>query len=236
MSYELEFSSFRDPSGFIFHKDGILYRQINESYKENYDHLINSELYDELVSNDLLIPHKEVIESPPLPEKAYKVIQPEKISFISYPYEWSFSQLKQAALTSLEIQKISMNFGMSLKDCSAFNIQMRNAKPILIDTLSFEKYQEGQTWKAYKQFCQHFLAPLALISYRDIRLSQLFRIYMDGIPLDLTSKLLPFRTRSMFSLLAHIHIHSKSQKHFGSKQVNVKNRTMSKKFLYWYCR
>ena len=112
MSYELESSSFRDPSGFLFRKDGILYRQINKSYKENYDHLMNSGLYEELVAQDLLIPHREVELISPLPEKAYKIIQPEKIPFISYPYEWSFSQLKQAALTTLEIQKKSMKFQM----------------------------------------------------------------------------------------------------------------------------
>jgi len=228
LDYDLELSSFRDPSGFLFRKDGILYRQINKSYKENYDHLKNSGLYEELVAKDLLIQHKEVELSPPIPKKAYKVIQPEKIPFISYPYEWCFSQLKQAALTTIEIQKISMKFDMSLKDSSAFNIQLRNGKLIHIDTLSFEKYQEGQPWKAYRQFCQHFLAPLALMSYRDIRLSQLFRIYIDGIPLDLTGKLLPLRTRSMFSLLTHIHAHSKSQKHFGSKQINIKDRKLGK--------
>jgi len=228
LDYELESSSFRDPSGFLFRKDGILYRQINKSYKENYDHLKNSGLYEELIAKDLLIQHKEVEISPPIPKKAYKVIQPEKILFISYPYEWCFSQLKQAALTTIEIQKISMKFDMSLKDSSAFNIQLRNGKPIHIDTLSFEKYHEGQPWKAYRQFCQHFLAPLALMSYRDVRLSQLFRIYIDGIPLDLTGKLLPLRTRSMFSLLTHIHAHSKSQKHFGSKQINIKDRKLSK--------
>ncbi len=228
LRYELESSSFRDPSGFIFRKDGILYRQINKSYKENYDYLINSGLYEELIANDLLIPHREVELSPPLPDKAYKIIQPEKIPFISYPYEWCFSQLKQAALTTIEIQKKSLKFEMSLKDCSAFNIQMRNGKLIQIDTLSFEKYNEGQPWKAYRQFCQHFLAPLALMSTRDIRLNQLFRIYIDGIPLDLTSKLLPLRTRSMFSLLVHIHAHSKSQKHFEAKQTSIKEHKVSK--------
>ena len=90
---------------------------------------------------------------------------------------------------------------MSLKDCSAYNIQFRRGKPVFIDTLSFEKYCEGRPWFAYKQFCQFFLAPLALMCYRDIRLNQLLRIYIDGVPLDLASKLLPAKTRFSFSLL-----------------------------------
>jgi len=110
---------------------------------------------------------------------------------------------------------------MTLKDCSAYNIQFRKGKPVLIDTLSFEKYQEGRPWIAYNQFCQHFLAPLALMNYRDIRLNQLLRIYIDGIPLDLASSLLQFHTRFRFSLLSHIHLHAKTQKHFADKIVNI---------------
>jgi hypothetical protein len=150
---------------------------------------------------------------------------------VSYPYEWSFSQLKHAALITLEIQKESLMFGMSLKDSSAYNIQFRKGRPILIDSLSFEKYREMEPWIAYRQFCQHFLAPLVLMSYKDIRLNQLLRIYIDGVPLDLTSSLLPLKTRFKFSLLSHIHLHSKSQKHFSNKTTKKADRKVSKNAL-----
>lgn len=228
-NFGVESSSFRDPSGFLFHKNGILYRQINQSYKEEYEHLMESGLYKSLVESELLIPHIETDDSLILKDRGYKVIKPEKIPFVSYPYEWSFTQLKHAALTTLEIQKMAMSFDMTLKDCSSYNIQFKDGKPIFIDTLSFEKYQEGQTWKAYRQFCQHFLAPLALMSHKDIRLNQLLRVYIDGIPLDLTSKLLPLRTRAMFSLLSHIHAHSKSQKHYEDKKINTKKIKLSRR-------
>ena len=213
-------SSFRDPSGFLFRRNGILCRQINTSYKTNYDRLMYSGLYAALTDAQLLIPHEEVTIHSPTPNKAYKIIAPELIPFISYPYEWCFSQLKDAALTTLKIQKKSLDFGMSLKDCSAYNIQFREGKPILIDTLSFEEYPEGRPWVAYKQFCQHFLAPLALMSYRDVRLNQLLRIYIDGIPLDLASSLLQFYTYFVFSLTTHIHFHAKSQKHFARSPLS----------------
>ena len=223
-------SSFRDPSGFLFYLDGILYRQINQSYKQDYEHLMDSGLYKSLIDSNRLISHEEVDIQPLNPDKSYKIIKPEKISFISYPYEWCFSQLKHAAIATLEIQKTAMDFGMTLKDCSAYNIQFHQGKPILIDTLSFETYKEDQTWQAYRQFCQHFLAPLALMSQKDIRLNQLLRIYIDGIPLDLVSKLLPLRSRSSFSLFAHIHAHSKSQKHFESKSdPSIKERKMGRR-------
>jgi len=221
-------SSFRDPSGFLFFRNGLIYRRVNTIYKANYDRLINSGLYEILVDGELLIPHDEVDVEQARSDKAYKIIKPELISFISYPYEWCFSQLKDAALTTLKIQKKSLDFGMSLKDCSAYNMQFRKGKPVFIDTLSFEKYREEQPWVAYRQFCQHFLAPLALMSYQDIRLNQLFRVYIDGVPLDLASSLLPFRSRFRFSLLSHLHLHAKSQKHFADKPIDMSRHKMSR--------
>ena len=116
-------SSFRDPSGFLFLRDGVIYRQVNRIYKENYDSLINSGLYKSLVDAGLLIPHNEVSINHLKSDDAYKVLKPEVIEFISYPYEWCFSQLKDAALATLEIEKRALEFGMTLKDCSAYNIQ-----------------------------------------------------------------------------------------------------------------
>jgi hypothetical protein len=218
-------SSFRDPSGFLFHSDGILYRQINKSYQADYDLLFASGLYDELTGKGMLVPHTEVDHPPAEPSLAYKVIRPEVVGFISYPYEWSFSQLKDAALRTLAIQTRALKKGLSLKDASAYNIQFHKGAATLIDSLSFEAYQEGQPWVAYRQFCQHFLVPLALMSHCDIRLSQLLRVYIDGIPLDLASRLLPTRTRLNFGLSTHIHLHASFQRKYSSTGVVDKKQS-----------
>ena len=220
-------SSFRDPSGFLFFREGSIYRQVNTVYKEDYDRLMSCGLYEALVDTRVLIPHQEVDVESVKSDEAYKVIEPEPVPCISYPYEWCFSQLKDAALATLKIQKISLDHGMSLKDCSAYNIQFRKGRPLFIDTLSFEKYREGEPWVAYRQFCQHFLAPLALMSCKDIRLNQLLRVHIDGVPLDLASSLLPFRTRFVFSLLSHIHLHAKSQKYYAGKTVDTSTHRMA---------
>ncbi|MGM0652813.1 MAG: class I SAM-dependent methyltransferase [Bacillota bacterium] len=223
---QLSFGSFRDPSGFIFQRDGVILRQVNHSYRDNYLLLLDSGLYKSLTENNKLIAHSETDHEGLIPDRCYKVIRPEPLPFISYPYEWSFSQLKDAALLTLDIQKKALDYGMSLKDCSAYNIQFRKGRPIFIDTLSFEKHLEGRPWVAYRQFCQHFLAPLALMSYKDVRLSQLLRIHLDGIPLDLASALLPPVTRFKFSLLTHIHLHAKAQDRYSGQKVNP-GRTIS---------
>lgn len=223
-----EYGSFRDPSGYVFYHNGEIYRQVNHGYKENYDYLISSKLYDTLISKGLLIPHREVDIPGPEHENAYKIIRPEKVPFISYPFEWCYSQLKDAALVTLALHKTALEYGMWLKDASAYNIQFLNGKPILIDTLSFEVYPEEEPWVAYRQYCQHFLAPLALMSLKDIRLNQLLRIYIDGVPLDLASKLLPFRSLFSLSLLSHIHAHARTQKYFAHRIRNRKKRKMSR--------
>jgi hypothetical protein len=223
-------ASFRDPSGFLFSRSGVLYRQINRAYEKEYARLMESGLYEKLVRAGLLIPHSEVdqaeAESGPSSDgerpqsgTCFKIIQPERVPFISYPYEWSFGQLKAAALATLSIQKRALKAELSLKDASAYNIQFLRGKATLIDTLSFELYHEGEPWVAYRQFCQHFLAPLALMALRDVRLNQLLRVYIDGVPLDLASELLPSKTRLNFGLLTHIHLHAGVQKRYAGAEV-----------------
>ncbi|MFO7793584.1 MAG: class I SAM-dependent methyltransferase [Candidatus Nanohaloarchaea archaeon] len=222
-----EEASFRDPDGFIFRKDGEILRQVNESYREDYEKLMESGLYEELVEKGLLVEHEER-ES----EKAYKVLKPEEIEFISYPYEWSFSQLKDAALLTLEIQKIANEYGMTLKDASAYNVQFKNGKPVFIDTLSFEKKEDG-LWNGYRQFCKHFIGPLALMSYTDERLFSMMQTDVNGIPVDLASKLLPKRTKLRLGLLIHIHLHARFQDRHADSEGSDKELSdlMSKSLL-----
>jgi ribosomal protein L11 methylase PrmA len=220
-------SSFRDPSGFLFRRNGRLYRQVNDSYRADYKLLMESGLYRELTEQGLLVPHEETPE-PQMLDGGSLVIEPERIPFISYAYEWSFSQLQDAALATLAVQKKAVAHGMSLKDASAYNIQFRHGRPVLIDTLSFERYREGEPWIAYRQFCQHFLAPLALMSHTDVRLGQLLRVNIDGIPLDLASHLLPSKTRLSLGLATHIHLHAQAQQKYADKQAKPSGRKMSR--------
>ena len=215
--------SFRDPSGFLFKNADSLFRQVNQTYQNDYDLLIGSGLYERLTKSGAMVSHEEVgLEVSPNPATVYKIIKPELIEFISYPYEWCFSQLKEAALLTLAIAKRSLDYGMSLKDASAYNVQFQNGRAVFIDTLSFEAYKEGEPWVAYRQFCQHFLAPLALMVCHDVRLNQLLRVNIDGIPLDMAAKLLPFKTRLNFGLLTHIHLHAKSQQKYADRQIEGK--------------
>ena len=226
-------ASFRDPSGFVYKQNGQILRQVNQCYQQDYDLLMSSGLYARLIERKLLIPHIEV-ENPGRKEQLqYITLKPEKVTFISYPYEWSFSQYRDAALQTLRIAKEALNFGMVLKDASAYNIQFVNNRPLLIDSLSFAIYQEGLPWVAYRQFCQHFLAPLALMSKVDISLGKLMQTSIDGIALSLASKMLPRQTRLQFGLSTHIHIHARAIKSYtneNQKQASG-NKIINKRAL-----
>lgn len=210
MSPQTLSASFRDPSGFLFEgDDGQLYRQVNRRYLPDFEMLHRSGLYDELASRGQLINHDILDNVRPLSDEGFCVIRPRRIRFISYPYEWAFSALKDAALLTLDVQLRALNHDMQLKDASAYNVQFDGCRPLLIDTLSFERLKADKPWKAYGQFCRHFLAPLALMSRTHIDCGYLLRDYIDGIPLDVASSMLPVRTRWSIGLQLHLHLHAR---------------------------
>jgi len=205
-------ASYRDPAGFVFTRDGVLFRQVNPAGRDDFDLLISSGLYAKLAGAGDLIAHEDVGPEHSPDGRAYRVIKPERVHFVSYPYEWSFSQLKDAALLTLRLQRTALDHGMSLKDATPYNVVFENGRPVLIDTLSFERLKPGTPWVAYRQFCQLFLAPLALMSGVDIRLGHLLRSELDGVPLDLASALLPLRSRLKPGLLIHLHLHAATER------------------------
>ncbi|GHT87801.1 nodulation protein NoeA [Spirochaetia bacterium] len=203
-----EFSSFRDPSGFVFEQEGIVYRKINPVYMDRYRRLVSSGLYEALVAARLLILHEELSGE----GGNGLLIRPEQVPFISYPYEWCFEQYRDAALATLRIQLLALNHGMILKDAGAYNIQFINGRALLIDTLSFDFYDEGP-WAAYGQFCRHFFAPLMLMLHVDSRMGKMMQDYIDGIPLDLADRLL--HGKGGFAAWQHIHLHAVAVKTYG---------------------
>lgn len=223
--------SFRDPSGFIFTTGGQLYRQVNTCYQPHYERLLSSGLYDALTAAGLLIPHTDAPLALAQTPDAIAVLQSERVPFISYPYEWCFSQLKDAALLTLRIQQMALQHGMSLKDATAYNVQFLHGAPVFIDTLSFECEREGEPWVAYRQFCQHFLAPLALMAHTDIGLGLLSRLYLDGVPLPVASRMLPRRTRWNLGLSMHLHMPAKFEQRHAGNTATVRRGGMTRQGL-----
>jgi hypothetical protein len=211
-------ASFRDPSGYVFRRDGVLYRAIQPAAMADWAAFEERGLAAALMGEGLLVRHAPAsVDLAPLPGAAL-VIRPRELPLISYPYEWAFSQLREAALLTLEAQRRALEVGMWLRDASAFNVQFDRGRPLLIDSLSFEVADPSAPWPAYRQFCKHFLAPLALMAHRDVRCGLMLRDFIDGLPLDLTAGLLPLRTR-LGGLLPHLHLHASADRRVQHMQI-----------------
>ncbi|MCU0360967.1 MAG: methyltransferase-like protein 9 [Bacteroidia bacterium] len=232
MSIRIDPGSFRDRDGVVFFEGTNCYRTIHNHYSNTWDKLEKSGLYRELVEEDKLIPLEpcDKTQFTELSENIYKIYKAPVLPFISYPGEWSFSQLKKAALLTLYIQKKAIEKGFCLKDASAYNVQFIGNKTIFIDSLSFDIYEEEKPWQAYAQFCRHFLAPLLLSHYGIPEAHTFFLSHMDGIPLQTCSKLLPWKSRFHILAYTHIHLHAKlEKKHAADRVLNFKGLSYSRK-------
>jgi len=217
-------SSFRDPSGYVFTDGNAIKRAINPLYFDQYKALTDSGFYNQLFEKRSLIRHMELSNT-----TAQIVIEHQKIPLISYPYEWSFLQYKHAALLTLKIQKEALQNNFTLKDASAFNISFFEGRPIFIDTLSFDFYQENEPWKAYKQFIMHFLGPLVLCYYYGFDHLKTLAHHIDGIPMDMLSRQLPLKSYLSPILFTNIHMLAKyDAKYAEEKPGNGKQNKLSK--------
>ncbi len=198
-------SSYKDTSGFIFTVNKVIYRQINKTYKLDYEKLISTNLYKELTEKNQLISHQELNENLTNRDNYFLTLIPSSLPFISYPYEWSFLQLKDAAILTLSILEKSISKGMILKDATPYNIQFVNGQTIFIDTLSFEIYDETKPWIAYYQFCESFLYPLLIAHYGVQQVHKTFQCYADGITAENAIKLLPKKCK--FNLFNYLHLY-----------------------------
>jgi len=203
--------SFRDPSGHVFSRDGKIYRSIFRPGVKDFEAARDAGIYDKLVESGLLLPHDEVNFGDPVPEGTVYCLSHPRLPMISYPWEWPFSMLKGAALIHLDAMEMLLPHGFWLRDASAFNVQNDGNRLRLIDTLSIGHRIAESPWVAYGQFCSHFLAPLAMAAYCDIRTLSMWRNYIDGYPLDLVTKMLPFWRRYRPGLFMHLALHARFQ-------------------------
>ena len=224
-------ASFRDPSGQVYEADGAVLRSVNASYLEDWQAALNSGLLTESVAKGWLPAFHET--SPPVPDASIG-LEVDRIPFISYPYEWCFSQLKDAAKLTLDLHLAALEKDLILKDASAYNVQFVGCSPRFIDMLSFERCREGAPWPAYRQFCMHFLAPLALCRHVGLWAGLHSKLRTDGIPLSHAAAMLPWKARLRPGLAIHIFAHAAMEKrHADARKAADKVRRihMGKKQL-----
>ncbi len=204
-------ASFRDPAGVVFQHGGEVFRQINPAGMADFDAFTASGLDRDLIRQGKLTDF-EITES----NQNRKLLRLEKIPFWSYPYEWCFSQWRDAALLTLDIELAALEKNLSLKDASAFNITFCQSRPVFVDHGSFEIYRENEAWRAYRQFVMHFLGPLLCMKYVDVRCGAAFlRNDLGGMPLELITGILPRRAFFSPGVLLHVWAHGKFEKRYS---------------------
>jgi hypothetical protein len=213
--------SYKDSAARVIKKDNVYYRYIFFEYKNEYDYLMSSGLYEDLINEKLLIEHQE-IEINTTDSKVYKVLCPKQIPFQSLPFEWSYNSWKKAILTYLRINILSLKYGMILKDATPYNFIQNGGDAIMIDTSSFKFFKNNDSWTAYRQFCEEFLSPISLIYYKGSEWSKHTMPYINGLDLSFVSRQLPLKSWFELPILINIHLHSK----FLTKRT-LKNKRQS---------
>ena len=222
-------SSFRDDAGQIFNFKNRIFRSIKNNYIENYNFLENQDIYQILINKNLLINSWEVKDQDLISQnfdEVNKFIEHEKLENWTYPYEWTFSQLKNAAIFHLDFQLFLLEKNISLKDASAYNIQFKNNKPIFIDILSLQKLDENTPWQGHKQFCEEFLNPLVYSSYFNLPFNEIYKGNLNGISNRQIINLLGYKIFFSFSLLINVYFTENLSNKSG---VSKKNRKRSYK-------
>ena len=217
--------SFRDWDSRVFLRDGRVFRALSPDGLADWEALAGSRLFGEAVAEGKLVP-TERIEDAAVPEGLVHgpaaVLEHERVPFVSYPYEWPFSMLRDAALLQLELLRRGLEEDLILKDSTPYNVQFRGTRPVFVDVGSFERFRPGEPWAAYRQFCLLFLNPLLLQAYKGIPYRPWLRGSLDGIsPTDLR-RVFSFRDLFRRGVLTHVALHARLERKHAESQRDVK--------------
>jgi hypothetical protein len=222
----LEPGSFRDPDSRVLIADGRVVRALSAQGLEDWRTLNSSPLFEALTNERKLIATRELDEA--LPEAALHAdvagaLEHDVVPFVSYPYEWPFEMLRDAALLQLELVRRAIVAGLMLKDASPYNVQFRGAAPVFVDVGSFEQLREGEPWMAYRQFCTLFLYPLLLHAWKGVPHQPWLRGSLDGIQPHECRSLLSARDLLRRGALTHVALHARLERRHADRGGEVKS-------------
>ena len=216
--FEPEAGSFRDRNGRVHYQDGRVLRTLSPRAYENWQRLREQPFFVEHMEAGRIV---RTTDCGPLPGGG-GLIEHARVPFISYPYEWTFGMLKDAALLHLDLMRDALAAGFILKDSSAYNVQWLGVAPVFIDIPSIEPLGAGEPWVGYRQFCELFLYPLMLQAYRGVDFRPWLRGRIDGIPADEMRRLVSARDLLRPGVLLHVVAQSALQRRYSTNGRNVR--------------
>jgi hypothetical protein len=232
----VEPGSYRDRDSRVLVADDAVYRVLSARGAEDFRALAASPLFERLLGEDSLVGTEEVdpavlgeAASEALPGGAAAVLRHDRIPFVSYPYEWTFGMLRDAALLTLDLQLAALDAGLTLKDATPYNVQFRGADPVFVDVGSFERLREGEPWVGYRQFCMLFLYPLLFCAYKEIPFAPWLRGSIDGIfPREAAAVLSSGRDRFRRGVFSHVRLHARLERRYEEREGGEVKRELRK--------
>ena len=156
------------------------------------------------------------------PDGAAGLLEHERIPFVSYPYEWPFGMLRDAAALQLEVLLAALPEGLTVKDASPYNVQWRGSRPVFLDVGSFERLRDGEPWAGYRQFCMLYLYPLLLQAYRRVPFQPWLRGSLEGITPEQCRNLMSARDLLRRGVLSHVVLHARLERRHGGSGRDVR--------------
>ena len=217
--------SFRDPLSRVFLEGDRVLRALTDDAATDLDATMAARFFDREVAAGRIVGTTRLDDAPSalgVPGEWAAVVEHPRLDLWSYPYEWSFSMLKDAALLQLELQQAALAEDLACKDATAFNIQFDGHRPVFVDVGSFERFREGDPWYGYRQFCQLFLFPLLFQAYAELPFQGFLRADLNGIsPEDANRILGPLRLWRK-GMLVHVALHARMTKSYADTDEDMK--------------
>jgi hypothetical protein len=233
-NFQLEPGSFRDRTSRVFYVAGNIYRGLSRQSADDWEALSATRFFGRYMSEGRIV-RTERVAAPDGLDKTQvgdwaAFLKHQAIPFISYPYEWCFGMLKDAASLQLDLLLAALDENLTLKDASAFNFQWVGSRPIFIDIPSFERLKPGETWAGYRQFCQLFLYPLLLQAYKDIPFQPWLRGCIDGIEPEQCRNLMSAGDLLRPGVLVDVYLHARAHSSYANTSRDIKTEIQAAGF------
>jgi len=227
--------SFRDPSSRVWRDGEHIRRGLDETAAADFEKTATSKFFTKAITAGQIVATEKVDATGPDGRTWAAVLEHECVPVITYPHEWSFSMLQDAALLTLRLVRAAIDEDITTKDATAYNVQFIGARPVFIDVPSFEPYRSGEAWWGYRQFCQMFLFPLMFTAYKDLPHQPWMRGAVDGITPEQARRVLEGRRAGHKGFLSHVWLHAKADARFtdgSADTVSDMKKAGYKKELY----